>query len=301
MKEASRRRWLSRSHINQINGMLFVAPWAIGFLAFGAYPILMSAYYSLTYYDGLRAPRFLGLGNYQELLLADRVMKQVSANTIWWVLLAVPAGIVSAFLLANLLNSRFRGRSIFRALFFVPSIVPTMVSAQIWRLVLNTNFGVINTTLVSLGWRVIPFLSKPSLAKPTLLAINCWAQGSAMVIFLAALQDVPKSLYEAATVDGASAWDRFWRITVPLCTPSAFFMLITGMIGGFQSFTFPWLLTGGGPNNATEFFSMYLYRNAFEYMKMGYASALAWILCIVVVLSSIVMFRTSDRWVFYGA
>jgi len=149
--------------------------------------------------------------------------------------------------------------------------------------------------------KAIPFLTKPELAKPTLTVIHLWAQGGAIVIFLAALQDVPRSLYDAARVDGANGWQQLWHITVPLCTPAALFMLITGIIGGFQSFAFPWLLTGGGPVNATRFYSLYLYENAFQVFRMGYASALAWVLFLLVVVVSIITFRTSTRWVYYGA
>ena len=158
----------------------------------------------------------------------------------------------------------------------------------------------INSTLVSWGMRAIPFLSDPDLAKPSLIIISCWAQGGSIVIFLAALQDVPRSLYEAALVDGATAPRRFWHITIPMCTPTILFVLITDLIGTFQSFTLPWLLTEGGPNSATELYGLYLYRNAFRFFKMGYASALAWILFIVIVVFTFIVFRSSARWVYYG-
>lgn len=221
-------------------------------------------------------------------------------NTIYMVLIGVPAGLVTAFLLASLLNNKIVARPLFRTIFFVPSIVPAVATAMVWLWVLNTQYGMINSTLASKGMAVIPFLSRPALAKPSLILIQCWASGSTIVIFLAALQDVPRSLYEAATVDGANAWRRFMNITVPMCTPAILFVTIMDLIGTFQSFTLPWLLTEGGPNNATELYGLYLYRNAFRFFKMGYASALAWILFIIIVAFTIVVFRTSARWVYYG-
>ncbi len=146
----------------------------------------------------------------------------------------------------------------------------------------------------------MPFLSSPDWAKPSLLVIHMWAQGSAMVIFLATLQDVPRSLYEAATVDGANAWHKFWHITIPMCSPVILFNLVMSFVGGFQSFTLPWLLTGGGPNRATEFYAIYLYRNAFHYLRMGKASALAWLLFIIIVIFTVILFKSSARWVYYG-
>jgi multiple sugar transport system permease protein len=171
---------------------------------------------------------------------------------------------------------------------------------MVWQFLLNTQFGLINSLLQGLGLPVIPFLSSPVLAKPSLIMIYMWAQGNAMVIFLATLQDVPRTLYEAAELDGASAFHKFWHITIPMCTPVILFNLIMGFIDGFQSFTLPWLITGGGPSNSTELYGLYLYRNAFEYLRMGKASALAWMLFIVIVTFTFILFRTSARWVYYG-
>jgi multiple sugar transport system permease protein len=171
---------------------------------------------------------------------------------------------------------------------------------MVWAFLLNVQYGAINSTLAGLGLSTIPFLSSPALAKPSLILIHMWAQGNAIVIFLASLQDVPRSLYEAATVDGANAWHKFWNITVPMCTPVILFNLIMGFIGGFQNFILPWLLTQGGPNQATEFYSVYLYRNAFSYFRMGKASALAWVLFVIIVTFTVILFKSSARWVYYG-
>ncbi len=283
-----------------VRGLLFVSPWVIGFAAFTIYPLISSLYYSFTRFDLLNPPVYLGLGNYIEIFTQDPLFRRVMGNTIYYVGLSAPLGVVAAFLMATLLNTRIVGRSVFRAIFFFPAIVPAVVTAMVWAFLLNVQYGAINATLRGLGLPTIPFLAKPSLAKPSLILIHMWAQGSAIVIFLASLQDVPRTLYEAATVDGANAWHKFWHITIPMCTPVILFNLIMGFIGGFQNFTLPWLLTGGGPNQATEFYSLHLYRNAFNYMRMGKASALAWILFVIIVTLTVLLFTSSARWVYYA-
>jgi multiple sugar transport system permease protein len=281
-------------------GLAFVSPWLLGFLMFTVYPVVSSLYYSLHRYDLLRAPVFLGLGNYIEIFTEDPTFGTVVYNTFYYVLLSAPLGVVSAFLLASLLNTEIKGRPFFRAVFFIPAIVPAIVTAMVWSFLLNVQYGAINATLRGLGLSTIPFISSPRLAKPSLILIHMWAQGNAMVIFLASLQDIPRSLYEAATVDGANAWHRFWHVTIPMCTPVILFNLIMGFIGGFQNFTLPWLLTGGGPNQATEFYALFLYRQAFNYMRMGKASALAWILFVIIVAFTVTLFKSSARWVYYA-
>ena len=295
----ARRQRLSRAERhNLLFGLIFVSPWIIGFLAWTIVPMASSIYYSFTRYDLLRPPVFIGFQNYTNLI-GDRDFHLVVRNTLWWVLLSAPLGVISAFLMANLLNSRIVGRSFFRAIFFFPSIVPVVVVATVMSFLLNIQYGAINASLKGLGFSTIPFLSSPELVKPTLLVMHMWAQGAAMVIFLATLQDVPRELYEAATVDGANGWHKFWRITVPMCSPVILFNMVMAFIGGFQNFDLPWLLTQGGPNRATEFFSIFLYRNAFIFLRMGKASALAWILFAVIVIFTVILFRSSARWVYY--
>jgi multiple sugar transport system permease protein len=283
-----------------IQGLLFISPWLIGFLLFTIYPLASSLYYSFTRYDLLRDPVFIGMKNYISLFTTDSMFWVVMYNTMFYVLLAAPAGVASAFLMAALLNTKLVGRPFFRAIFFFPAIVPTIVTAVVWQFLLNVQFGLFNSVLQSLQLPTVPFLSNPAYAKPSLVMIYIWAQGNAIVIFLAALQDVPRQLYEAAEVDGARAWHKFRHITIPLTTPVILFNLIMGFIYAFQEFTLPWLLTGGGPANATEFYTIYLYRNAFQFLRMGKASALAWILFIIIVVFTAILFKTSARWVFYN-
>ncbi len=298
--ERSGRRVGRQEWLNIIKGALFIGPWFAGFLLFTVYPILASAYYSFTRYDIVRQPIFVGLANYGEILFADDMFRVVLANTLYMVVIGVPASLAVAFCIATLLNARMRFRSVFRTIFFIPSIVPVVATAMVWLWIYNPRYGLINSFLASMGLQAIPWLSSPILAKPSLIIIQAWAQGSAIVIFLAALQDVPSSLYDAATVDGANRWQQFWHVTAPMCTPAILFNLLIGLIATFQSFTLPWLLTGGGPNSATEFYGLYLYRNAFLFFKMGYASALAWLLFVIIVVVTVIIFRTSARWVYYG-
>ncbi len=283
-----------------IQGLLFISPWLFGFLAFTVYPLLASAYFSLTRYDLIRPPEFIGLENYIKLFTTDPHFGTVMYNTFFYVLLSVPLGVAAAFLIANLLNSKIAARSFFRGIIYVPAIVPAVCTAMVWQFLLNMQFGAINGMLQWLGLPAVPFLSNPAFAKPSLVMISVWAQGAAVVIFLAALQDVPRSLYEAATMDGANAWHRFRNVTVPLTTPIILFNSIMGFIAAFQEFTIPWLLTQGGPLNSTELYAVHLYRSAFVQLRMGRASALAWILFIIIVVFTVVLFRTSARWVYYG-
>lgn len=286
---------------NLLIGFLFISPWLIGFLLWTVIPLVSSVYYSFTFYDLLRPARWIGLGNYIEIFTRDPEIANVTYNTLYYVLLGVPSGLTTAFLMANLLNMKITGRSFYRAIFFIPAIIPAVVTAMVWGFLLNTQYGAINGTLTSMGVPVIPFLTDPNLAKPSIILINMWGQGTTIVIFLATLQDVPRSYYEAATVDGANGWQKFWNVTVPMCTPVILYNLIMGLIYAFQDFTLPYLLTGGGPNKATEFFSLHLYRNAFIFLRMGKASAMAWILFTAIVLLTILLFRTSGKWVYYGS
>jgi len=282
-------------------GLLFASPWILGFLMWTIYPMLSSVYYSFTRYDLLRPATYIGLQNYKEIFFTDPRIPNVVKNTLFYVFLSVPLSTLTALLVAALLNTRIVGRPFFRAIFFFPSIVPITVIAMMWGFLLNPQFGAINAILKALSLPIIPFLSNPTLAKPTLIMINMWASGYAMVLFLASLQDVPRELYEAATVDGAGDVAKFFNITIPLISPVVLFNLVTGFIGAFQDFSLPWLLTGGGPAEATEFYALHLFRNAFRFLRMGKASAMAWLMFLVIVIFTFILFRTSARWVYYGS
>lgn len=284
---------------NQIAGILFISPWIIGFIAFTAYPILASLYYSFMSYDIINPPRFVGLDNFIFMFTQDASFPVVVYNTVYIVLIGVPSALVISFLLAGLLNNKIVGRPFFRTFFFLPSIVPSIAVAMVWLWIYNPSYGLINATIAAWGGQIIPWLGAPSLAKLSLVIVSVWGQGATIIIFLAALQDVPRELYDAAKVDGATGFRRFLSVTVPLCTPSILFVLITGLIGWFQYFTVGWIMTQGGPMESTEFYSIYLYRNAFAFFKMGYASALAWVLFMIIMLFTVITFRSSARWVYY--
>lgn len=301
MSAFTRVRQMTRNDRRELLiGLLFASPWIIGFLGFTLYPIASSFYYSFTRYDLLRDPVFLGANNYVNLLTDDEDFRIVAYNTLWWVVISTPLGVLAAFLMALLLNTNIVARSFFRAVFFFPSIVPAVVTAFVWQFLLNVQYGAVNSTLQFLGLPIIPFLSNPDIVKPTLVMVHMWAQGAAMVIFLATLQDVPRSLYEAATMDGAGAFRRLWNVTIPMVSPVILFNMVMSFIAGFQYFTLPWLLTQGGPNQATEFYSIFLFRNAFVYLRMGKASALAWLLFVVIIIFTTILFRISGRWVYYA-
>lgn len=285
---------------NLIVGLLFVSPWILGFLLFAVYPLIASVYYSMTNFDFIRDPQFIGLKNYQRLFTTDPDFKIVVYNTFFYVGIAVPLGVAISFLIANMLNGKLFGRSTFRGLIYVPAIMPAMCTAIVWLFLLNVQYGAINGVLKTAGLPTVPFLSSPDLSKPSLIMIYIWLQGAAVTTFLAALQDVPRSLYEAAELDGASGWNKFWSVTVPMCTPVILFNLIMGIIVGFQEFTVPWMLTQGGPMKSTELYAVNLYRSGFIQLSMGKASAMAWVLFMIIMIFSIIMFRTSARWVYYG-
>lgn len=303
--QSTTMRWggmTRRDRRNLLLGLLFISPWIIGFLTFTVYPLIYSFYISLTRYDLIRDPVFIGVANYSELLFDDAQFWKVVYNTVFYVLLSVPLSLGFAFLVANLLNTNIVGRSFFRAIMYIPAIVPGICVAMVWLFLLNIQYGAVNGLLQAWGFSAIPFLSSPDLTKPSLIMVAIWATGNAVVVFLAGLQDVPRSLYEAAVVDGANGWQQFRHVTIPLSTPVILFNLIIGFIGAFQEFTTPYLIVGstGGPLNSALLYSMFLYENAFRYLRMGKASALAWLLFLIVVIATMMLFRTSARWVYYG-
>lgn len=296
------RRRLSRTVArNLLAGLLFIAPWLIGFLIFTLYPILASIYYSFTSYDVISPPQWVGIDNYRTLLTADPLLWQAVGNTLYYAVIAVPLNLAIAVGVALLLNLNVRGQSVFRTIFFLPTIVPDVAAGMLWAWLLNPQFGAVNALLKAAGLPALGWLSDPTWAKPSLILINAWTFGTSMVIFLAAVQDIPQHLYESAELDGANAWRRTWHITLPMLSPTIFFNLVLGIIGAFQYFTTAFVVSGGqgGPAGSTTFYSLLLFRNAFSYFKMGYASAMAWLLFVVVMLVTLVLFRTSSRWVYY--
>jgi len=279
-------------------GLLFISPWLIGLLVFTLYPILASAYLSFTDYRVLSPPRWVGLANYRELFHDTDYFWPSLGNTAY-LLIETPIVTVLGLGLALLLNQKLRGMAFYRTLFFLPSIVPAVASAMLWIWVLNPEHGLVNAGLRSLGLPGLPWLASPVWSKPAMILMDLWGVGGGMVIYLAALQGVPSHLYEAAELDGANAWQRLWHITIPSISPVIFFNLIMSVIGTFQYFTQTFVMTQGGPDNSTLFYALYLYQNAFQYFRMGTACAMAWILFFVTLAATVLVFKSSARWVYY--
>lgn len=280
-------------------GILFASPWLIGTSVFLVYPLVMSIYYSLTEYDILSPPYFIGFLNYQDLLYDDVFWISLK-NTLYFFSLGLPLQLLVAFLLALLLNTKVRGMTLYRSLFFVPTIIPTVVTAMLWRWIFNADVGMLNGLLYQLGINGPAWLADPAWSKPSLIIMSLWGVGGAMLIFLASLQDVPKQLYEAAEIDGASPLRKTLHITLPMVSPVILFNLIMGIIGTFTYFTEPFIMTGGGPLRSTTFYSMYLYENAFRFFRLGYASSMAWVLFIIILALTLLALKSSSHWTYYG-
>jgi len=296
---AARRAALRRRELRRIGtGLLFVSPWLVGALVFQVYPVFASLYYSFHSTTMLKPGTFVGFENYR-LLMSDDLFWTSLGNTLYYLGASVLLGTVAALALAMLLNQRLRGMSVYRVIFYVPTIVPLVAVSVIWVWFLHPQYGVLNYLLDAVGLPSPGWFADPAWAMPGLVIVSLWGLGNAMVIYLAGLQDIPVELYEAAALDGASGWERMKSITVPLLTPVILFNVIIGLIHGFQYFVPPYVITGGGPADATLVYSLYLYDTAFQYFKMGYASAMAWVLFLLILIVTGVLLRTSGRWVFY--
>ena len=282
-------------------GILFSLPWIIGFTVFIAYPILASLYFSFCSYDAIRPPHWVGWRNYVELFTQDDVFWKSLSNTVYMIVFGLPLMLATSLGLAILLNQKVKGIALYRTLFYLPSITPVVASSILWMWILNPDIGLINIVLSRLGVAHPPgWLTDPAWAKPALILMSLWSAGGGMVIYLAALQDVPETLYEAASLDGAGAWHKFLHVTLPLISPVILFNVIIGLIGFFQYFTQAYIMTNGGPEDSTHFYALHLFNRAFLDFQMGAASAMAWILFLVTLLAALVVFKTSARWVYYA-
>jgi len=287
-------------------GLLFITPWILGFLFFNAYPALASLYYGFTRFSIVKDPRWIGLANYIKLLGSDSYFTKTLINTLYMVVIGVPADIVVSFILALVLNMEVRGRALYRTIYYLPSVVPPVAGTLLWLWILNPQYGIMNYVLGFIGLRSPTWFSDPAWSKPALILMGLWgAGGGGTMMYLAALQGVPKELQEAAMLDGAGWFRRTLRITIPLISPVTLFRLITGVIGTFQIFTQVYIIggtgrgTSGAPRESLLFYGLYLYRQAFEYLKMGYASAMAWILFLIILVITIIMIKTSAYWTHY--
>lgn len=280
-------------------GLFFVTPWVIGFLIFTLGPVVASLGLSFMDYELISAPTWRGLGNYVELLTKDRLFGLSLYNTVYYTLFSVPLGLMAAFLLALLLNVKLPGMNIYRTVFYLPAVTSGVAVSLLWIWLFNPQFGLINYLLRSIGLPGPGWLVDEAWAKPAFILMSVWGVGGTAVIFLAGLQGVPRSLYEAAEIDGANTWQRFRHVTIPMMTPVIFFNMIVGIIGSFQVFTSAYVMTQGGPRESTLFYVLYLFRQGFKLLRMGYAASMAWILFIIIIILTLVQIRLSTRWVYY--
>ena len=279
---------------------MFALPFVLGILFFKLFPFIASFALSLTQYDLIDPPQFVGLENYRELAGNDPLFQQSLGVTLWFVALAVPLRVGFALLVAHVLNFKLRGINFFRAAFYIPSILGGSIAvAVLWRFIFAKH-GLVNIALIQMGFEPVPWLADEHYSMVTIVLLFTWQFGSSMVIFLAALQNVPTSLYEAAECDGASKTVQFWRITVPLITPVIFFNMIMQMVHAFQEFNGPYMITEGGPLNSTYVLTLYIYDQSFKYFNLGYGAALSWVLFALVGALALISFWSSRYWVFYA-
>ncbi len=291
-----RRRSLHwREHID---GYIFILPWLIGFLVFVAGPMVASFVISFMRWEIVTPPAWVGVAQYTKLFQDDRFYLTLY-NTAYYVFIGVPLHLLLALLAAMAMNLHLRGIRFYRTVYFIPSITPVVASSLLWLWIFNPEFGLANAALNAVGLPSLYWLQDPKLAKFALIIMSFWTIGGQMVILLAGLKGIPRTLYEAAEIDGAGQWASFWHITLPMLSPAIFFNLILAIIGAFQVFTQSYIITQGGPENATLFYVLYLYRMAFQNFQMGYASAMAWVLFIIILVFTFIQFRLSERWVFY--
>ena len=281
-------------------GFLFVLPFVLGVLLFKLFPFITSLALSFTQFDIIDPPVWVGLQNYRELFGDDPLFRKSLGVTLWFAALAVPLRVGFALLVAHVLNYKLRGINFFRAAFYLPSILGGSIAvAVLWRFIFS-KYGLVNLVLVKLGFEPVAWLADEHHSMWTIVLLFMWQFGSACVIFLAALQNVPQSLYEAAECDGASRWQQFWRITVPLITPVIFFNLIMQMVHAFQEFNGPYMITEGGPLSSTYVLALYIYDQSFRFFNLGYGAALSWVLLGLVATLSAISFWSSKYWVFYA-
>jgi ABC-type sugar transport system permease subunit len=295
-----RNRRLTLSQRRTITGYIFIMPFILGFLFWFLIPALVSVYLTFQKWNLISPPQYVGLQNIQHLF-DDPLLFQSLKATFVYTFLSVPLSLILSFFLASLINRQFRGISIFRTIYYMPSIVPAIANALLWAWMFNTEFGLINVVVRALGGSKIPWLQSTGWAIPAFVILTLWGSGGPMIIFLAGLQGIPDIYYEAAEIDGAGRWAKLRHVTLPLMSPIIFFNLVLGLINTFQIFTIAYLITGGtgGPENATLFLVLYIYRTGFRNQNMGYAAAVSWVLFIILTILSFIVFKYLGSRVYY--
>ncbi|MDE2819898.1 MAG: sugar ABC transporter permease [Chloroflexota bacterium] len=297
--------WLTRQY-NRLTlrqrrtlmGYVFIAPFILGFLLWWMGPAAVAGYLTFHKWNFLSAPKFVGMANFSKML-SDPILAQSLKVTIIFSAISVPLGLVFAFFLANLINAKVRGIAVFRTIYFLPSIVPAVANAILWAWLFNTEFGLINYVIRAFGGPKIGWLQDPNWVMLAFVILTVWGVGGSMIIFLAGLQGIPQIFYEAAEIDGAGRWQRMLYVTLPMMSPIIFFNLVIGFINSFQVFVSALLITNGGPQHATLFLVLYVYRTAFQSQKMGYAAVLSWLLFAILMLLSFIVFRYIGSRVYY--
>ncbi|MBN2470501.1 MAG: sugar ABC transporter permease [Anaerolineae bacterium] len=284
-----------------IAGYLFISPWLVGFILFFAGPILASFVLSFTRWNIVGTPQWVGLDNYHRIFTADPFFQKAVSVTLRYSIFYLPLEVLAGILIAVVLNQKLRGIGLFRTMYYMPYIVPKVAASLVWVWVLNPRYGLLNTLLGWLGLYGPNWLGDPDYVLPSIIIMALWGVGGSAVIYLAGLQNVPQQLYEAATVDGAGRFQQFFRITLPMLSPTIFFQLVLGTIGSFQTFTPAFVAAGrsGGPLQSGLFYMLYIYNKSFESMRMGYGSALAWIMTVFIMAITLLVFRSSNYWVYY--
>ncbi len=296
------RRMSPAKRRENLYGYLFMLPWLIGFLGLFVGPGLYSLFLSFTKYDVLSKPEFIGLKNYVDMFTKDDLFWPSLLRTAYYAGVSVPLSVLGSMFLAILLNTKLRGITIYRTLFFMPSLVPLVASVVLFKVLLNSDFGLVNQGLRGLGMENPPgWFADSNWAVPSLIMMRLWGSlgGTQMIIFLAGLQGIPTEMYDAAAIDGASSWQQTRHVTIPLLTPTIFFNTVLGVIGALQTFAAAFIATEGGPGFATWFFALHIWKQAFDYFNMGYAAALAWFFAILIVVLTLIQMRLSRRMVFY--
>jgi multiple sugar transport system permease protein len=280
-------------------GWLFALPAIIGLVVFDVGPMAASVLISFTEWNGVTPPQWVGLANYEEILFRDELFMLSMRITTIFAFVSIPLNLVTGFLLALLLNQKIRGQSLMRTLYYLPSIVPLVAVAALWRWIFLKRFGLLDIGLAMMGIQAPDWLGDPNWVLPAFIVMGLWGVGGGMLINLAGLQAIPTDLYDAASIDGANALQRLVNVTIPMMTPLILFNLVMGIIGGLQVFVVAFVMTGGGPSNASLFYMLHLYRNAFEYFRLGYGSSLALVLFLYIIVLSALVFRSSTAWVYY--
>jgi multiple sugar transport system permease protein len=278
---------------------LCISPWLLGLLLFVLGPMVASLGISFSRWDLLSPIQFAGLSNYRRMLTGDRLFWQALKVTAIYTAAYVPLELVGGLALALVMNQQLKGIGVFRTIYYLPSVLPGVAYVVLWMWILHPDAGLLNTLLSYVGIQGPRWLADPHWALPALILMSTWGLGRSMVIYLASLRSIPAHLHEAAAIDGAGPWHAFWSVTLPLLTPTVFFNLVLSVISTFQTFTSAYVSTDGGPLNATLFYVLYIYRQAFGYFHMGYAAALAWVLFVIILALTLLIVRSSGRWVYY--